>query len=97
MKTTIDKARVMSRAWAILRREGRFSKFAFRWALIRAWEVENRNIAIAQREAEQAADRAMMAARKAERGGFDMPIVPDFGVALTNWYSNAPRGTYFGD
>lgn len=101
MKTTIDKGQVMRRAWRIYRQKKYTSKFGFRYALIDAWDIEKRNAAYAQRKAEEAADRAIMAARKAEalkeRRGADMPIVHDFREALINWYSNAPRGTYFGD
>ena len=75
----------MKRAWQIYRNENRFStlrsKYEFKWALIRAWKEEKRNIEMQNRPAKVTKVYASCG----------------YGSAIAASYSNARQGQYFGD
>lgn len=91
MKTTIDKSKVMKRAWNIFRGKSLYS-YSFSDSLSRAWFVEKEAIAYAQRKAEELVRKESMPVIS----GFSEHS-PEFEAGIVNYYKNAPARTYFGD
>ena len=94
MKTTINKSRIMKRAWSIFKGSNPYS-YSFSASLRRAWEVEKANIASEIKQAEKAAEKAELAAYRAKKA----ESTPNYSFMATcaDQYKNAARGTYFGD
>lgn len=95
MKMKIDKSKVMKRAWSIFR-----NKYAtqynssFSSALTRAWELEKKAI---RYEAEQRAIMEEEAQVKQWINSDEYKAIVWDNSGAANWYSESPRGTYFGD
>lgn len=85
----------MSRAWSIYKGNNPFNS-SFSASLRRAWVVEKAEIAYAAKKAEEAQRKAEIAERDSKRG--DNWQSSNFNhAAIAEYYSTAPRGTYFGD
>ena len=104
MKTTIDKSKVMKRAWSIFRLNMSMYR-TFAECLKRAWEIEKKNIIYrAEQEAIAAAEiqRLCRQAELHEKMKWQ-PVDPYAGIReyLMNYYGNPfnERGQrrYFGD
>ncbi len=100
MKTTINKSKVMSRAWQIAkcvaRRTGskvRTTSYTFSEAMRQAWKEAKTAIVKAIREAEMAADKAAIRMRGAESADNY-----SFMSGCAEYYAAGINGrTYFGD
>lgn len=93
MKTQISKSKVMTRAWNIFRGNNPFS-YSFSAALRRAWEVEKATIIYEAKKTEEV-ERAEFRKNNPVKESIDWYNA--YNPAISNHYSNAPRGAYFGD
>lgn len=84
MTTTINKSRVMNRAWAIFKGNTPYS-YSFSVALRRSWEIEKANAEYLERKARMAAFEGIT-----DTCGQMM-------AGCSEYYNNAQRGQYFGD
>lgn len=89
MKATIDKSKVMSRAWRIYRSGVAYYSLSFSLSLSRAWELEKAEIAYERRKAEEAAEKAARPVRR-QSHTFSM-------AGCAEYYAGARPGQYFGD
>ena len=91
MKPTINKSRLMKRAWTIYRNSRKLifgvknTPVTFSYALTRAWAIEKANAAV-----------AIQTTHTSRQSGVWNPS-PEMQASIANWYETAPAGTYFGD
>ncbi len=91
MKPTINKSRLMKRAWNIFRGHNPYS-YSFSAALRRAWEVEKENVRHEAEKAEKAAKRALMNDLRSP-----VEVSESWNAGAAAYYATARPGTYFGD
>lgn len=93
MKAQVNKSRLMRRAWMIYKGNNPYSG-SFSESLRRAWFVEKETLRYEAEKAERIVAEAKRSVRettvKAERS-------EAYVRGAIEYYSNAPRGTYFGD
>ena len=96
MKTSIDKSKVMRRAWNIFRSKSSPYSYSFAESLRRAWHVEKAEIAYVAKLAQQAIEKAERAAWNAERR--NNPVSESFLAGCAAEYAAGSNGRkYFGD
>lgn len=91
MRTTINKSKVMKRAWNIFRGNNPYS-YSFSAALNRAWIVEKESIRFEAEKAERE-----KAANKTRVSSELVGMGVDYNNGVAEYYRTAPAGTYFGD
>lgn len=91
MKTSINKSKVMKRAWVIFRGNNPYS-YSFSDSLRRAWFVEKE---VLRGETEKAERENQTIKVMVHSEALDMGA--DYQRAVADYYRTAPAGTYFGD
>ena len=92
-KLKISKSAIMQRAWNIFRDKSWGVRYnTFSKCLIRSWEIERANIKYAEEQMKliewyQSEEYKRLC---------NTPVVID-PIAVSKFYDEAPRGTYFGD
>jgi hypothetical protein len=100
MTTTINKSRLMQRAWNIYRGNNPYSG-NFSISLRRAWEVEKENARYAEEQAQAEAERIATEIRRAElraNPNYEAECKAAYKRGANDYYLNYHRfGTYCGD
>ena len=91
--TKYNKSQIMKRAWAIYKGNNPYS-YSFSAALRRAWFVEKETL---RYEAEKAERIAAEAKRSVREPALKTELSEAYVRGAIEYYSNALRGTYFGD
>ena len=96
METTINKSRLMKRAWSIYRSNNAWSD-KFSSSLCRAWEIEKATIAHEARKAAEATEKARLATIASENQNTAIEYNELFHASMIAYYRDARPCQYFGD
>ena len=96
MKTTINKSRLMKRAWSIYKDDNAWS-YKFSDSLRRAWEIEKAAIAYEARKAAEAAERARVETIVSKHQNTTIEYSGIFHAGMIAYYRDTRPGQYFGD